>query len=103
MNRGLVASASVLINAPIGTVWHALVDPELIKRFMFGTTVVSDWSEGGPIRWMGEWQGRSYEDKGVILRFEPTRVLQYSHLSPLSGLPDTPEIPHRHDRALERG
>lgn len=56
MNRGLVASASVLIDAPIGTVWHALVDPELIKRYMFGTTVVSDWSEGA--RFAGWVSGR---------------------------------------------
>lgn len=48
---------------------------------------------------MGEWQGRSYEDKGVILRFEPTRLLQYSHFSPLSGLPDTPE--HYHTVTIE--
>lgn len=29
MSKGLVASASVRINAPIHKVWDALVDPEL--------------------------------------------------------------------------
>lgn len=30
----------------------------------------------------------------MILRVEPPRVLQYSHFSPLSGLPDKPENYH---------
>jgi uncharacterized protein YndB with AHSA1/START domain len=61
---------------------------------MFGTTVVSDWTEGSPITWSGEWQGRRYEDKGVIKRLEPGRTLQYTHFSPLMGLPDRPENYH---------
>ncbi len=61
---------------------------------MFGTTVVSDWREGGAIVWKGEWQGKHYEDKGVILRVEPGRALKYSHFSPLSDLPDTPANYH---------
>jgi uncharacterized protein YndB with AHSA1/START domain len=71
-------------------VWRALVSPAAIKQYMFGTNVVSEWKAGSPIVWRGDWQGRSYEDKGVILRIEPERFLQYSHFSPLSGLPDTP-------------
>jgi hypothetical protein len=30
----------------------------------------------------------------VILKLDPTRLLQYSHCSPLSGLPDAPENYH---------
>ncbi len=32
--------------------------------------------------------------KGVILQFKPGRTLQYSHFSPLSGVPDIPENYH---------
>jgi hypothetical protein len=46
---------------------------------MFGTEVTSQWREGSAITWRGEWQGRAYEDKGVILQFKPGRTLQYSH------------------------
>ena len=35
-----------------------------------------------------------HEDKGVILQLKPGRTLQYSHFSPLSGLPDKPENYH---------
>jgi uncharacterized protein YndB with AHSA1/START domain len=89
-----VARAATTIDAPVSAVWRALVTPDLIARYMFGTTVASDWKEGSPITWKGEWKGRKYEDKGVILRFEPERRLQYSHFSPLSGLPDRPESYH---------
>ena len=61
---------------------------------MFGTTVISDWKEGSKIAWKGEWNGKSYEDKGIILQFKPKTKLQYSHFSPLTGQPDIPENYH---------
>ena len=94
MNKGLIAKASICINAPAGKVWDALTNPELIKRYMFGTTVISDWKEGSPIVWKGAWQGRTYEDRGVILKLKPERLIRYSHFSPLSGKPDLPENYH---------
>lgn len=94
MTNNLIATASITVNAPSGKVWNALVTPDAIKRYLFGATVVSDWKEGSRIIWKGEWQGKPYEDKGVILRFIPGRTLQYTHFSPLSGLPDRPENYH---------
>jgi uncharacterized protein YndB with AHSA1/START domain len=83
-----------MISAPISKVWDALTNPDIIKQYMFGTTVVSDWREGSSIVWKGEWQGKSYEDKGKILEIKEGQVLQYSHFSPLMGKPDTPENYH---------
>jgi uncharacterized protein YndB with AHSA1/START domain len=94
MDSDLIAQASEVIDAPIQNVWDALVDPKAIKQYMFGSTVTSDWRKGGPISWKGEWQGKAYEDKGVILEIEPGRTLKYSHFSPLSGQPDEPENYH---------
>lgn len=94
MDKHLIAKASVTIDAAPAKVWDALVNPEAIKQYMFGTNVVTDWREGSPIVWEGEWQGRPYEDKGVVLRFNPGRTIQYSHFSPLSGLPDNPGSYH---------
>jgi uncharacterized protein YndB with AHSA1/START domain len=94
MEKNMIARASISINVPREKVWTALVTPEAIKHYMFGTNVVSEWHEGSPIVWKGEWQGKSYEDKGVILQFKPGRTIQYSHFSPLSGLPDKPENYH---------
>jgi uncharacterized protein YndB with AHSA1/START domain len=94
MNKNHIARASIKINAPSEKVWNALVDPNAIKQYMFDTNVVSDWHEGSPILWKGEWQGRSYEDKGVILKLKAGQTIQYSHYSPLSGVPDKPENYH---------
>jgi uncharacterized protein YndB with AHSA1/START domain len=90
----LLSRAAVSINAPRSRVWAALVEPEDIKQYMFGSQVRSDWQVGRPITWSGEWQGQAYEDKGTILGFEPERRLQYSHFSPLTGQPDTPDNYH---------
>jgi uncharacterized protein YndB with AHSA1/START domain len=94
MDKNLIAQASITINAPRVKVWDALVNPGATKQYMFGTNVVSDWREGSPIVWKGEWQGKAYEDKGVILQFRPERTLAYSHYSPLSGVPDEPDNYH---------
>src|SRR5512135_3274710 len=90
----IIASAGVTIDAPVAKVWDALTNPQVIKQYMFGTNVVFDWQEGSPIIWQGEWQGRKYEDKGVILKLAPERMIRYSHFSPLSGVPDVPENYH---------
>src|SRR5262249_34671599 len=74
--------------------WEALVTPELVKKYFFGTTVASEWKPGSPITWSGEWQGKRYQDKGKIVRAEPGRVLAFTHFSPLSGMPDVPENYH---------
>ncbi|MCL5257970.1 MAG: SRPBCC domain-containing protein [Patescibacteria group bacterium] len=94
MDKNLIAKVSTIINTPIAQVWEALTKPEIIKQYMFGTNVVSDWKVGSSIVWKGEWQGKSYEDKGKILKFEEERILQYSHFSPLTGKPDVPENYH---------
>ncbi len=94
MDKNLIAKASMSIDAPSKKVWNALVNPQAIKQYMFDTNVVSEWHEGSPIVWKGEWQGKSYKDKGVILQFKPERKLQYSHFSSLSRLPDKPENYH---------
>jgi uncharacterized protein YndB with AHSA1/START domain len=94
MKDPLIAQAHIEIHAPITKVWAALIDPAMIKHYMFGTTVVSDWHEGAPIVWKGEWEGKPYQDKGTILQLKPDHVLQYSHFSPLSGQEDLPENYH---------
>ena len=90
----LIATTETTIDVPLAKVWNALVDPASIKHYMFGADVVSDWKKGSPITWKGEWKGQAYEDKGVILAIEPERRLQYTHFSPLSGVPDVPANYH---------
>jgi uncharacterized protein YndB with AHSA1/START domain len=94
MTRGLIAQAATEVDAPAQEVWRALTDRAAIKQFFFGSDVESSWRTGSPIRWKGEWQGRAYEDKGVVLAADAPRRLQYTHFSPLMGKPDQPENYH---------
>lgn len=89
-----LATSSIVIAAAPADVWAALVTPAAIKQYMFGADVRSDWKEGSPITWSGEFQGKRYQDKGKIIRMQPERTLQYTHFSSLSGQRDTPENSH---------
>ena len=84
------ARAALHVDASRDRLWHALTDPDTISRFMFGSRVDTDWREGSPIRYRGEWEGRPYEDKGTILEVAPGERLVTSYYSPLSGKPDEP-------------
>jgi uncharacterized protein YndB with AHSA1/START domain len=90
-SEGLVAKVSLVLNARAEHVWDALTNPALITQYLFGTNVTSTWLEGTPIVWQGEWQGKSYVDKGTVLKAERGKVLQYTYFSSMSGKPDTPE------------
>lgn len=85
------AHAEITIATTADRVWHALVTPELIKQYMFGTNAVSDWKEGSTVLYRGEWEGQSYEDKGVLLKVEAPHEMVMSYYSPMSGDADTPE------------
>jgi uncharacterized protein YndB with AHSA1/START domain len=85
------ATASLDIQAPLAVVWDAITNPEIVKQYFFGTNLVTDWKVGSPLLFRGEWQGKSYEDRGTVLAFEPMKSLTYNYWSSFSGLEDKPE------------
>ena len=91
MKEALMTKDSITINAPAARVWEALTKPDLIKQWFFGVDTQTDWKVGSPIVHKGEFQGKPYEDKGKIVRFEPGKVLEHTHWSAGSKLADSPE------------
>jgi uncharacterized protein YndB with AHSA1/START domain len=94
MNETVEKETAVInttINAPVEKVWEALTTPELIKKYFFGTHVKSDWKVGSSIIFTGEWEGKTYEDKGTIKELEPNKKLKYTYWSSMSGIEDKPE------------
>ena len=79
------------INASVAEVWDALINPTKIKQYLFGTDTHCDWKVGSSIRFTGEWEGKSYEDKGTILAIEKEKLLSYDYWSSFSGVADMPE------------
>jgi len=98
----IIARVSTNIDAPASKVWEALVTPKIIKQYMFGTDVVSDFKVGSKILWKGEWEGKPYEDKGEIREVEKETLLQYTHFSPMTGEKDVPENYHVVTIALDK-
>ncbi|MGC4091228.1 MAG: SRPBCC family protein [Polyangiaceae bacterium] len=91
MKDGLTATTQVTIHASTAKVWEALTTPKLIKKYLMGADVHTDWKEGSPLVYTGEYQGKPFEEKGVIQRIEPKKLLQATHFSSSSGKEDKPE------------
>lgn len=91
MSNSFSSTSSIIINAPLEKVWEALTKPELVKQYFFGTDLVTTWEVGAPIFFRGEWEGKSYEDKGTILSFLPMTSFSFNYWSSFSGSPDTLE------------
>lgn len=56
-----------------------------------GADVTTDWHEGHPITFNGEWKGKAFEDKGTVDTFDKEKKLAFTHFSPASGKADQPE------------
>jgi uncharacterized protein YndB with AHSA1/START domain len=91
MSANFISRTETTINAPASKVWHALTSPDAISEFMFGTRVETDWKIGSDIKWTGNYEGKTYEDKGKILQVLPEKLLQHTYHSSMSGIEDKPE------------
>lgn len=91
MLNDMLLQKKITINAPAEAVWDVLTNPEKIKAYLFGTTAISDWKEGSSLLFTGEWEGKTYTDKGTILKFVKNKLFQYDYWSSFSPLPDRPE------------
>ena len=87
-----LASKTVEIDAPAFKVWDALTQPELMKKWMVDAeteiNILTDWTVGTSIIMRGKMHRIKFENRGRVLQFEREQLLQYSHLSSLSRLPD---------------
>lgn len=91
MNQNLTAETSITIKATPAKVWKAITTPASIRQYLMGTTVTTDWKEGSPITYEGEYKGKAYHDKGLIKKLKPESVFQSTYWSSMSGKEDKPE------------
>lgn len=87
----LIAKTRTTIHAPPNKVWEALTKPELVKKYMMGADVKSDWKVGSPLIYTGVYEDKPFEEKGVIRKIERDHLLQATHFSTTSGKEDKPE------------
>jgi uncharacterized protein YndB with AHSA1/START domain len=85
---------TVLINTLAPTVWEYLTNPNLMKKWMgeseMNIEIITDWKVGNSIIIKG-FHHLEFENKGIVLQFEPNKVLQYNQLSSISRLIDKTE------------
>ncbi len=91
MRKTLIAETSISVHATPAQVWKVLTTPSQIKKYLMGTDVSSEWKEGSPILYTGEYEGKKYRDKGIIKRMENEKVFQSTYLSSMLGKEDKPE------------
>ena len=91
MKSNISAKVKANINAPVGKVWDALTKPDIIKQYFFGTRTTTSWEKGSPITFDGEWEGKSYHDKGTVLDVQKNKLIKYDYWSSMSGIEDKPE------------
>jgi uncharacterized protein YndB with AHSA1/START domain len=87
----LTSKTNITFEAPIAEVWKGLTDPAIVKQYFFGTDLKSDWKVGGPITFSGEWEGKTYEDGGIILEIDAPKLLKYTYWSSMAGTENKPE------------
>lgn len=91
---GFTATAQTDVAATPDRVWAALTEPEQIAAYMQGSRVTTTWEVGSSITWDGDYDGRSYQDKGEVLAYDEPHILSVTHYSPLMGQLDEPENYH---------
>jgi uncharacterized protein YndB with AHSA1/START domain len=72
-------------------VWDALTKPELVKQYLMGADVHTDWKVGSPLEYTGTYKGKPFKEKGTIKKVEKNKMLQATHFSTTSGKEDKPE------------
>lgn len=91
MKNDVVVKKTIKINVNASKVWNALTNPKIIKKYLFGTKVITDWKVGSEISFQGKWEGGKFKDRGTIEKFEIEKVFQYTYWSMFSGLEDKKE------------
>lgn len=95
MAENLFVKDSITIEAPVSSVWDALINPEQTKKYMFGCETVSDWKIGSPLLWRGNYEGEDMVFvKGKIVDIQPEKLLSYTTIDPNN--PDVPDIPENY-------
>ena len=60
MNNKYTSTSTAMIKAPLNKVWDALINPELVKQYFFGTNLVTTWQVGSPILFRGKFYFKTF-------------------------------------------
>ena len=81
----------ITINATPEKVWHTLTNADDVKLWQYGSELQTNWKVGSKIKFVTEWEGKTFEQWGIVLEFRPNHKLRYSLFAPRPDLEDKPE------------
>ncbi|HNP47711.1 MAG TPA: SRPBCC domain-containing protein [Bacteroidia bacterium] len=85
MKKNFTTKLSIRLHAAPAYVWEALTNPLLIEKYLFATDVHTDWREGNSISLSGEYEGKIFNDQGVLQKVEERKLLKYTYFRSLIG------------------
>lgn len=85
------STSTIEISAPATRVWEALVNPEKVKLWQYGSDLVTTWQPGSSIRFITPWGDKIFEQWGKVMEVVPPKLLKYSLFAPRPDLADNPE------------
>lgn len=80
MDDLFLVESSIEINATPSQVWQILTQPEKIELYT-GFNTITDWKEGSPIVFEGDYKGIKYQDRGKVLVNIPNEKLSFQFWS----------------------
>ena len=83
--------STIYINASAQRVWDALTKPKLVKKWQYGSDLITEWKVGSDIRFTAKWEDKIFEQWGKVLEVRPHELLKYNLFAPRPGLEDKPE------------
>ncbi len=85
MSSGQLIKKEIHLDAPASVVWEALTNPDIVRQYLVGAKVISDWKVGSKIVYCGSFDEIDFRDEGEITIFEPDKRFQYSYWSENHG------------------
>lgn len=83
--------STISINASLQKVWDTITKPELVKRWQFGSDMVTSWEIGSDMKFFTQWGDQLFEQWGKVLAFKTNELVTYSLFAPAPGREDKPE------------
>lgn len=83
--------SKITINSTVEKVWHTLTNADAVKLWQYGSELQTNWEVGSKIKLVTEWEGKTFEQWGIVLEFSPNHKLRYSLFAPRPDLEDKPE------------
>lgn len=83
--------SQITIQATVEKVWDTITNPISVKRWQYGSDLITTWETGSDIKFSTEWEGKIFEQWGKVLDFRPYEWVKYSLFAPRPDLEDKPE------------